>query len=264
MPRRCTRRKVGGRGARLERVLNFHNARIIGAGGYGLVVKSRSKDVYKLFFDLNACAELKKEVIFQQKVKNILQKYLPEVGVPNVTYFSDKQITDFQNQKFLCGIGMEYLPPPSDFEEAVHIILGQSGDDLNTSWGQKQSLPVSETNPTRGFFASPEMMEAIWEEEGSEMTLTKMSELMGRAYRILIDHGIVPTDVEWVWSKGKPWMIDFGLFEEKTIHPKTFLASTGVSGLSSDFQVPHKGDRGQESFLHGFLPKDDAILPAAL
>lgn len=247
-----TRKKTqrGGKGGTLERVIDLENATTIGAGGYGRVLRVKPKnEVFKLFYDLTACEKLAIEAQIQQKAY-LLFKKMPEVGIPKVTYYKQTTMT-FNKDRYLCGIGMRYLPPPKSFKEAVHCILGHA-DDLDTSWGKIHALPISDTNPTRGFFASKTTLEEIWEEEGSPMTIEKLAYLMGKSLRLLIDNGIVPIDVEFIWAKGKPYIIDFGLCELGTVDPFAFLTLGGSRGLATDLYIPHKEDEGYDSFLLGF------------
>ena len=255
MPRK-TRKRMGGKRGSLKRVLDLNSAKILGAGGYGLVVNPKGKkEVFKLFFDLTACKKVAKDVLIQQKAHALFKIEVPEVGIPSVTYHTD-EILEYNGKKYLCGIGMEYLAPPEGFDESVHMLLGYHGDDIDTSWGQRQSDLVSPTNPTRGFFASPDMMKILWKEEGNTshgMTIDRLAGLMGKSYRVLLQNGIIPIDVEWVYSQGKPWIIDFGLCELGQMSPAEFLVTGGSRGLASDFYVPHKGDLGYEMFIREFL-----------
>ena len=238
--------RKGGKSGSLKRILYLDE--IAGAGGYGICILTPSKkEIIKLFYDTAACSSLKKEAIIQNKINKILGGL-----VPKITFYSNKPFI-FENTTYLCGIGMKYFPPPLDFDETVHILLGYRGDDIDTSWGRKMSESISEKNPTRGFFASPETMEQIWLKEGSEMTVEKMAAIMGKIIRTLLENKIIPIDIEWIWSKGKPRIIDFGLCEEGNIDPYTFLELGGSRGLSTDLYVPHKGDRGYEEFVDAYL-----------
>jgi hypothetical protein len=112
---------------------------------------------------------------------------------------------------------------------------------------------VSATNPPRGFFASSYTLEDIWEDEESDMTIDKLAYQMGKAHRLMLDHGILPIDLEWVWSQGSLWVIDFGLCEYGWTDPRSFLENGSSNGLKHDFYVPHAGDRGYEEFMRGYI-----------
>ncbi len=244
--------KKGGRAGKLYSQLNLDHATLFGAGGYGVALyRPESNDILKLLYDPEACSQLVHEANIQQDIYRILHHTCPEVRVPRITQFTSQPIA-YKKSPYLCGLGMEYLPPPLDFTESVHLILGYDGGDLDTSWGRTQSQLVSATNPTRGFFASPESLEWIWAQEESQMTIGQLAYSMGKANRILLDHHILPIDIEWIWSNGMPCMIDFGLCERGTISPESFLGKKGVRGLADDLYIPHKGDRGYAEFMMGF------------
>lgn len=200
---------------------------------------------------MNAC---KKEETIQKIVYNLYKQYCPEVKVPKISYYS-QDIIHYKQTSYLCGIGMKYLQPPKAYHTQVHTLLGYRGSDIDTEWGMRTAYPVSETNPTRGFFASTYTLEDIWEEEGSSMTVEQLAYIMGKAYRIMLTNGILPIDLEWVWSNGHPWIIDFGLCEFGTVDPEHFLHSETSNGLRYDFYIPHEGDRGHEEFLQGYFGK---------
>lgn len=237
---------------KIARIIDLNNAQIVGAGGFGIVARlSRRNEIVKLLYDTDECKALQHEAKIQQQAYKILKEYPTGVSVPKVTYVSSSPIS-FQGSTYLCGIGMEYLKPPLDFTEQVHIVLGNTSD-LDCEWGRKIGKPVSADNPTRGFFASPETATWIWEREGSDETIESVSYKMGKTFRTLLEHGIVPIDLEWVWSGGTLWIIDFGLCEFGTRDPLSFLTDNSKSGLGSDFYWPAAGCSGHNSFLTGFL-----------
>lgn len=232
---------------------NLSAAKIIGAGGYGIIVRiNEEPTVYKLLYDNDACKELHNETTIQHACYTLLNKY-PHIGVmiPEITWTAASHVM-FKGARYLCGIGMTYLPPPLDFTEQVHIILSKKAGDLDTEWGRTIGEPVSETNPTRGFFASPETLEWLWSQENSTMTIEQMAWIMGITYRLMLNSGILPIDVEWVWSGRKPWVIDFGMCQFDNVNPRVFLNKHGVEGLADDFYRPHFGERGYEEFMRGF------------
>lgn len=104
-----------------------------------------------------------------------------------------------------------------------------------------------------GFFASPETAEWIWIQEGSTETIDSVAYKMGKSLRILLENGIIPIDLEWVWSSGKLWIIDFGLCEFGTRNYLDFLHDRSSSGLGSDLYWPSHGCRGHASFMQGYL-----------
>jgi hypothetical protein len=147
---------------------------------------------------------------------------------------------------------MKYVEPPTGYTTQVHTVLGYHGTDIDTVWGMHIADPVSPVNPPRGFFASTYTLEDIWEDEGSTMTIETLAYQMGKAHRLMLDHGILPIDLEWVWSKGSLWILDFGLCEFGQVDPTEFLNWETSAGLKHDFYIPHEGDRGHEEFLRGY------------
>jgi hypothetical protein len=241
-------KKQGGKSGNIYRILNIDNSNIIGAGGYGLVI-THQNDVIKLLLDIEACQELQDEVKIHQDIYRLL-KQCDFIKVPRITFFQTKPI-QYKNKVYLCGIGMKLLHPPLDFTEQVHCCLGYEQNDIDTSWGQKSSEPVSNINPTRGFFASIDTLEYIWKMEKSIMTIEKLAYQMGYTIGILLKNGILPNDVEWVWSDGKLGLIDFGLCEYGYKTPDIYVKSHGLCGLADDIYVPHMGQRGYDDFLKG-------------
>ena len=246
------RKMKGGRIGILKRVFNFDTYPIIGAGNYGILARSKQNEVLKLLKRTDDCIVLKKEATIQRTVYTLCKQFCPEVNVPKITYYSQDTIP-YKQIHYLCGIGMKYIEPPVGYHTQVHTLLGYRGSDIDTEWGMRVAYPVSETNPTRGFFASTNTLEDIWEEEGSSMNIEQLAYIMGKVYRIMLINGILPIDLEWVWSNGHPWIIDFGLCEFGSVDPEQFLQSETSNGLRYDFYIPHKGDRGYEDFLRGFF-----------
>jgi hypothetical protein len=225
---------------------------IVGAGHYGIVVQSKPTEVLKLFKQHQDYEALKKEARIQGDVCALFEHLFPQVQVPPITDYAENIVT-YKGTKYLCGIGMKYLEPPAGFNVQVHVALGYRGSDIDTIWGMHTSEPVSATNPPRGFFASSYTLEDIWEDEDTGATVEAVAYQMGKAHRLMLDHGILPIDLEWIWSKGSLWVIDFGLCEYGSIDPITFLENGSSNGLKHDFYVPHVGDRGYEAFMKGYL-----------
>lgn len=242
----------GGKMGRIKRIFNYNNYPICGAGGYGIVIQSNKKEVLKLLKDYSDCKLLHKEAQIQSTVYDLFKKYLPEVKVPKITYYS-QDVIKYKNEEYLCGIGMKYLSPPLQYSTLVHTLLGYNGNDIDTIWGMRVTEPPSSTNPPRGFFASTYTLEDIWEDENNSMTIEILAYQMGKAHRLMLDNGILPIDLEWVWSNGSLWVIDFGLCEFGHADPIEFLNSESSFGLKNDYYIPHKGDRGYNEFMRGYL-----------
>lgn len=230
---------------------------VIGAGSFGLMVRSFNPDIaIKLIYDLDGCKDMYHEAAMQTKARDILAASCPDVGVPEVYYIENKELR-YRGRRYLCGIGMTYLPFPKGYNECVHITLGYIGYDLNTSWGVETLKPVGPDNPTRGFFADANRLEDIWETEGSYMSVERLAAIMGRATAGLVSAGYLPIDVEWIWSGGRPWLIDFGMCRLGNMTREAFL-NYPVYGPNADIYIPKAGDEGYDAFMNAYLSYEHA------
>lgn len=229
-----------------------NDAQILGAGSNGLVAANNDKAV-KLFYDLNGCKKLQKEAVIQERARQLLQGI---VKVPQI-YESINQRIWYKGNEYLCGLMMERVPLVESFDTAVHILLGYKQDDIDTIWTRDYRTPPTENNPPRGFFAGPEMMEAIWSDAGrNDISVESVARTMGTALRRLIDGGIVPFDLEFIYGgDGQIYLIDFGFCEFGIVDPIRYLNYTGSWGLGGDYYIPHVGHRGYEEFMDGFASK---------
>jgi hypothetical protein len=229
---------------------------LIGAGSFGLVLHENDKAI-KLFYDCHDFAAVSYEAEMQLKAREILAGTVPDVRVPEV-YFTTHEITKYNAKSHLRGLAMEYVIPPPYYNECVHITLGYYGDDINTSWGVETLKPVGPENPTRGFFADANHLEDIWdgeaspEQENTNMTIEQLATIMGRATGCLVRAGYLPLDVEWIWSGGRPWLIDFGMCKLGQMSLEEFL-DYPVYGPNADVYIPKQGDEGYDAFMTGYF-----------
>lgn len=241
----------GGRAGILHRVLNINDeeSNILGAGAFGIVT-SNKKSAVKLFYDRVNCKTIYDEARIQKKARNLLEGI---VHVPRVhTVYS--HTTTYRGNQYLCGIAMDRVPLVNTFNVAVHILLGYNQYDIDTEWGRDYTKPVGPNNPSRGFFACAEMLEAIWEDEGrSDISIDSVAYTMGVAIARLIMGGIAPYDMEWIYGgDGQIYLIDFGMCEERVVDPVAYLNHVGSTGMGGDYYIPQKGFRGYEAFQKGF------------
>jgi hypothetical protein len=236
------------RAGRLERSLNLNSSEILGAGGYGIVFSSGRKAV-KLLYDLDACKDLYREAKLQERARELLEGI---VRVPQIYSYMNHSVL-VKGTQYLCGIEMERIPVLPEFDEPLHMLLGFSDpDEVNRSWGRSIAKPVGPENPSRGFFAGLDLLEEILEADG--LTLEGVAATMGIALCTLLDGGILPNDLEWIYGGSRRiYLIDFGLCEFGTAEPEEFLNRQGSSGLRGDIYIPQKEDRGYREFLEGFL-----------
>lgn len=242
----------GSGAGKLFRYINDEK-NVIGAGGYGLVIENTRKKVSKLFFDNDACQAMFYEASIMHDAKKIIETLHYPVKVPSIWEVYDKNVY-YKGQKMLCGIQMERVYPPKGYNALFHILCGTE-DDVDTYWGKRISEPVCENNPPRGFFASKDSAEELWEKEGFDFNIDKYCALMGAVCGSLLSHGILPIDLEFVYFDRTIWVIDFGLCVrvKKHIDPMEFYLRHSAEGLGTDLYIPHKNMEGYESFLHEYL-----------
>ena len=230
-------------------ILTLDDAAVLGAGSFGLIA-SNTQTTVKLFYDLQNCKDMVKEARIQEAARRLLEGLVSVPKVHEVLSYT----TVFRNKPYLCGIVMDRVPIVEGMPSATHILLGYTQDDIDTEWPRDHKNAITEDNPTRGFHASPEMMEAIWSDEGrTDISIESVAHTMGKALAALIRGGIVPYDMEWIYGgDGQIYLIDFGLCVWGHVDPARYLASVGSWGLGGDYYVPHKQHRGYEAFLDGY------------
>jgi hypothetical protein len=151
---------------------------------------------------------------------------------------------------------MERIPTIPEMNEQVHMLFGYSDDTINTSWGKQMSQPVSETNPSRGFFAGTDMIQAILDDEGRPTTIDRLCYTIGRTLRTLIEGGIVPIDLEFIYAgNGMIALLDFGLCRFGNVDPESYFTQSEKEGLASELYVPKKGLIGYEAYYNGYFNK---------
>lgn len=242
--------RYGGKVGKLYKLacIDEDNSKIVGSGNFGLVITNQIS-VLKLFYDIFSCSALFQEAKIQEKAYKLLQGivYVPKIE----EVFS--HITSYKNRDFLCGIKMEKVPIIEPYRAVMHMPLGYKQYDIDTIWTKDYRNPISQTNPPRGYYASNETLEEEWEEEGVDLTIEKVAYTMGISLRKLIDNGIIPMDLEWIYGgEGKIYLIDFGLCEFGNVDPIRFLEGKSSRTLGVDYYIPGKGHRGREEFLLGY------------
>jgi hypothetical protein len=250
---RKPRRLKGGRFGKMKFIYSkpTNESRIAGAGGYGVVLEIDNY-VVKLLKNINDCPALINEANIQLAARNAVLNANIDIFIPNIFTYETEPIV-WRREQYICGIIMEKIPA-YDNDGQLHIILGDSDEMiLNRVVGVKISDAVASTNLPRGFYASPELLEEIWEESKSSWTIEKVAYIMGQTYRALINVDIIPNDLEFIYgADDKIWCIDFGLCRFGKVDPQEFLHKKGVEGMASEIYIPQEGFRGRTAFLKGF------------
>ena len=242
---------MGGKAGLFHRVLPINNsAEVLGAGSFGLVA-SNALTTVKLFYDLDNCKIMCKEAQIQEAARKLLKGIVRVPQIHDVVTYT----TTFRDKRYLCGIAMDRVPLVPTFTSAVHILLGYKHDDIDVEWSRDNINPPSEDNPTRGFHASPEMMMDIWSDEGrTDISIESVAYTMGLALSTLIRGGIIPFDLEWIYGgDGELYLIDFGMCDFGYVEPMRYLEHVGSWGLGGDYYIPHRGDRGYDAFMQGYV-----------
>lgn len=223
----------------------------LGAGGYGIVFSHGPGKALKLLYDVETGKALRQEAEIQELAWKALAG--SSIRVPKVLAIDARPLL-VAGTWYLCGIEMEQVPVLPEFGEPIHMLLGYDGDDLDTSWGRSTAAPPGPNNPSRGFFAGPELLEALWAEEGVNLTIESVARTMGATLRALLAAGIIPNDLEWIYGgKGRIYLLDFGLCRKGHKTPEALLQAKGSEGLAGDIYLPGSRSRGAKEFLEGFL-----------
>ena len=59
-------------------------------------------------------------------------------------------------------------------------------------------------------------------------------------------------DLEWIYSDGKIYLIDFGLCDFGYVDPNRFINGKSSMSLGTDYYVPGEGHRGRKEFILGY------------
>lgn len=200
--------------------------KVLGSGGFGLVVYNPLDNiVMKLIYKDSQCQEASVESGYHkqvyEKVKEWLKNHpLDQIDVIKPHGFRDQAIV-WNDQYFRCSYVMDLIKPIPGFSTLVHIILKEENKQLfNKELGRISTQPVSNTNPSRGFFATCEYItENILTKVNSNMITScdELARLLGILFGISIFGAkIIPKDAEYVLSYKNNQltvtMLDFGMF----------------------------------------------------
>lgn len=205
-----------------------------------------------MLYDINSCIALENEYIIQLDAANILNTVSDAAKVPQVHSYISKR-KKIRGVDYLCGIAMERIEGLPDYNgQLVHLMLGAK-EYLNTYIGRKSNEPIGPLNPSRGYFASPEKIIDIWDSVDSQWTIDDATETIGLTCKLLINHGIIPIDLEFVYgANDQIYVIDFGLCRRGTVDPLQFLEQNYLEGLASEPYIPQIGQQGRNAFLKGY------------
>lgn len=199
---------------------------VIGSGGFGMIVLNKKDNtVIKLIYSLNDCKVAKKEATIHWDFYKALQKIsksISQINTPKPIAFVDKDLT-FQNNKYGCAYIMSYLPSFKDYS-LIHIIFKTDYDNiLNKKVGRVYTEKISETNPSRGFFATIPYIENNILPQMSDSLKKDIKNGNDISFRVGVLYGtcifgakVFPIDAEYVLSitndRLSVTLLDFGMF----------------------------------------------------
>jgi hypothetical protein len=252
-------------------VLNTYN-QIVGSGGFGLVLKNDKNQVIKLLYS-GGCNDAKKEFEKNKAVYDafIMRSTHLQLVVPRPLVFNMENV-EKNNVNYSCFYIMTYLHPippltggESEYPVLYHVINNEYEPLFNKVVGRVYTLPISDKNPPRGFFASYNYIRKLLEGmdtkyKGELQSIENVLEYMGYAFgTILFTSGYKPIDVEYVLcstDSGKTLamgILDFGMVE--IIDWDQTIESIGNDIIDNvidiDLYIPTPGSPEMQYFVNG-------------
>lgn len=250
--------------------------KIIGSGGFGLVVKSnQTNTVVKLLYSAKSCEDAQIEYLthlsIYDNIKQYLSKYQLCISAP--IDYENTTIVKF-SKEFSCYYRMSYINS-FDKNGLYHIILKEENVHMmNKLIGRVYTEPVSSSNPSRGFFATASYLKNLLEREPSHTkkdlkTVEDLTFRLGLIFALLIFKcHYLPTDAEYVLARNHIGQIcvcvlDFGMFSRinfdlKEVLPNKhmFILNKIVQNLQDirdiDLYFPYEDDELYPTFIEGF------------
>ena len=144
----------------------------------------------------------------------------------------------FEEGDYIAGIYMDPVPGHSEIDgQQVHIPLGAN---LETD----EFLPC-------GFFPTIATLEQLFTFKRSRHSIESVAYTMGRAHRALLDAGIIPNDVKFLYgTDDRIWMIGFRRCKTGYMDPMEWLNDRR---REVEPYAPRGGQRGRANYIAGFL-----------
>jgi hypothetical protein len=261
-----------------EKQINLSNYDTIGSGGFGLVARERGGDtVIKFFYKEGACLSAGEESALHRvvyaKISEIDEKN------PDLMVYTSKPIAfrndnlTFNEQYFRCAYTMTYIPSVLDYKQLVHIILKEDySDNVNQIIGRNYGEPVSDKNPSRGFFATGSYIEKNILRKLPNKVKGPIKTINDVAFRMGVLCGtcifgakLIPIDAEYVLSVKDERLhvvvLDFGMFQSMEL--KNFINANqrkkilekyihDIKGINNiDLYFPYEEDPLFKEWIHG-------------
>jgi len=208
--------------------------KIIGSGGFGLILGDNDNNVVKLFYTVKNCASAQSESQTHLSVYQKLQEFVLSSKTNYQIYTSkpygyrDDKISHL-NQEFNCAYLMSYIKPvkiDQTYPYLIHLILKEEYiNHYNKVVGRVYTSPPGDDNPPRGYFATidkiasdiiPSIPSSIRQNINSiEDIVYRFGLLVGIC---VIGVEIIPIDAEYVFSLDDNntlvvTILDFGMCE---------------------------------------------------
>ncbi len=215
---------------------------IIGAGGFGLVVKQENSIVVgKFLINPKDCNEAKVEFSKHYRIYEAFKtsqsktnKY-PQLCLSTPLDFSNIP-AQIRGKTYDCYYLMTELPQLN--ENGIYHIINNDvfhEKQYNKVIGRKYSEPVSDENPSRGFFATynyidENILQSNKYKTGSLSSISSLLRYMGYSFGvILFIADLLPRDVEYVLGLNRDgqlcfMILDFGLTKSIDFYPSEEVA----------------------------------------
>jgi hypothetical protein len=177
-------------------------------------------------------------ILREGSIQAAATRCLPHIlHVPSV-HTVTRQPVVFQDADYIAGIYMDPVPGHSEIDgQQVHIALGAN---LETD----EFLPC-------GFFPTIATLEQLFAFKQSHHSIESVAYTMGRAHRALLDAGIIPDHVKFLYgADDRIWMIGFRHCLTGHIDPMEWL-----NDRRRDVEpyAPREAQRGRANYIAGFL-----------
>lgn len=205
---------------------------IIGSGGFGLIVKHTSKPVVAKFLYEAGCKDASVEYNYHKDIYNVFARIkdprYSQLCVPEPYGFSNEDVIAF-GKYFSCYYMMALLEKLDD-NGLYHIIKDSMKKSVDKIIGRRYGEPVSDENPSRGFFASysyirdnllPSFNSSI---KGGLSSISNIIRYIGFSYGViafLAEYN--PKDVEYTLGRGADGRLCFCVLDFGMVHKLTFL-----------------------------------------
>lgn len=203
--------------------------KVLGSGGFGLVLYNPSTNlVAKFIYKTSDCEQASIEAGYHRMVYDSFLEWksvhsTDQINIVKPCGYRDAPIV-WNNTVFKCSYVMGLIKPVTGRKSLVHIILKNDQSHLfNREIGRVYTEPVSDKNPSRGFFGTCDYItENILNNpsinSGNIRSCSDLAHLMGILFGIAVFGAeLYPKDAEYVLSSDDNGvltvtMLDFGMF----------------------------------------------------